>query len=141
MIMDEKMINQNQIIDAVCKLLNSQGYNEIRCSYTNQRDIDIEATNLDGSKFYIEAEGGTSSKPSSSRYGKPFGGGQPETHVSRVVYKALKIREFKESTAKVGIAFPLETNHQKLINTIKHTLKDLGISIFWVDKNLKVISE
>ena len=51
------------------------------------------------------------------------------------------MNESKESTAKVGIALPLETSHQKLINSIKHTLKDLEISIFWVDKNLKVICE
>ena len=82
-----------------------------------------------------------SSNPNSNRFGKPFNKNQALENVAKATYAALKINESKESTAKVGIAFPLETNHQKLINTIKHTLKDLGISIFWVDKNLKVISE
>ena len=137
----KNMINQNEVIDAVCKHLNSQGYPEIRRRYTNQRGIDIEATSSDGSKFYIEAEGETSSKLDSPRYGKPFKGGQPETHVSRVTYKALKIKESKELTAKVGIALPLETKHQELIKDIKHTLKDLGVIVFWVDKNLNVTLE
>ena len=137
----KNMINQNEVIDAVCKYLKSQGYPKKRCSYTNQKGIDIEATSLDGSKFYIEAEGGTSSKPNSKRYGKPFNSNQALEHVSRVVYKALKIKESKELTAKVGIALPLETKHQELINAIKHTLNKLGIRVFWVDKNLKVTIE
>ena len=57
------------------------------------------------------------------------------------MYKALKIKESVESTAMVGIALPLETKHQQLINVIKHTLADLGIVVFWVDNELKVTIE
>lgn len=135
------MINQNQIIEAVCKYLKSQDYPETIPKYTHQRGIDIEATSSNGSKFYIEAEGETSSKPNSPRYGKPFDSSQALEHVSRVVYKALKIKESVESTAKVGIALPLETKHQELINAIKYTLKDLEIVVFWVDDELKVTIE
>ena len=135
------MLTENDIINAVCKYLQSQGYSEISSKNTKQQGIDIEAIGPDGSKFYIEAKGETSSKPNSNRFGKPFDSKQALDHVAKATYKALKMNESKESTAKVGIALPLETNHQKLINSIKHTLKDLGINIFWVDKNLKVISE
>ena len=135
------MINQNQIIEAVCKYLKSQDYPETIPKYTHQSGIDIEATSSNGSKFYIEAEGETSSKSTSNRYGKPFDSRQALAHVSRVVYKALKIKECKEATAKVGIALPLETKHQELINGIKQILKDLGIVVFWVDNKLKVTIE
>ena len=135
------MLTENDIINAVCKYLESQGYSEISSKNTKQQGIDIEATSPDGSKFYIEAKGETSSNPDSNRFGKPFNNNQALDHVAKATYTALKMNESKESNAKIGIALPLEINHQKLINPIKHTLKDLEISIFWVDKNLKVTSE
>ena len=135
------MLTENDIIKAVCKHLQLQGYSQISSKNTKQHGIDIEATRPDGSKFYIEAKGETSSNTKSKRFGKPFKNSQALDHVAKAIYAALKMNESKESTVKIGIALPLETNHQKRIESIKHTIKDLGIIIFWVDKNLKVTSE
>lgn len=135
------MLTENDVIKAVCKYLESQDYSGILCKNTNQQGIDIEAISPDGSKLYIEAKGETSSKPYSNRFGKPFDSGQALDHIAKATYTALKMNESKELNAKVGMALPLETNHKKLINSIKHTLKNLGIIVFWIDENLNVTFE
>lgn len=134
------MLTENNIISAVCNYLTLEGYSNIESKNTKQQGIDIEATSPDGSKLYIEAKGETSSKPNSKRFGKPFANGQPIVHVSKAIYTALKLCETLKGDLpiKVGIAFPVEEKHKELLSYIKETLKDLDISVFWVNAELNV---
>ncbi|WHY86034.1 hypothetical protein QNH39_26245 [Neobacillus novalis] len=139
------MIYELDVIDGVCTELERQGYvivskkREIRHS-----GIDIIAKKVDSDmneRFYIEAVGGTSSDPSSSRFGKPFDNSQCKVHVSEQLYACAKILSSPKAagiTSKVGIAFADIEYYRNYIDEIKNTLKQLGIEVLFVNELRKV---
>lgn len=133
------MLNENQIVEAVCKYLKQNGYEIISSCTTTQKGIDIiaESKGLQ-KKLLIEAKGGTSSKEGTIRFGKPFNANQVFVRVSKAFYTAVKT-SIENKKSDVGIAFP-DTNHfRKYLLDIKSTLDQLNINVFLVKSDLSVI--
>jgi hypothetical protein len=136
------MLTESDVIDAVSTFLHSQGY-EIRQKLSPlQRGHDIIAfkRGTPDRALYIEAKGGTSSKPTTKRYGKPFNGAQVRVHVAEAFYKAATALcgPVSSMETRVGIAFPSTQKHFQRIRDIEPVLRQLKIAIFWVAQDRQV---
>jgi hypothetical protein len=139
------MLYELDVIDAVCDDLEKRGYtivsrkNEIRHSGS-----DIKAKKADknlNERYFIETVGGTSSNPSSSRYGQPFDNSQSKVHVSEQLYACVKILsgpKIEGFSYRVGMAFEDNEYYRRYIEEIKNTLKKLEIDVILVDNSKRV---
>lgn len=128
------MINENQVVDYVCKYLEDNKYTNIVRKYTNQRGYDIVAFDDVGKRLIIEAKGGTSSKSGTNRHGKDFDSKQVGHHVAMALYAASNAID-SDPDSKVGIALPQNDEHIKAVNKIQRVIELLGIKIYWVSDN------
>src|SRR5438874_2060366 len=120
------MLTESEVIKAVCVFLKESGFHVSRSLCETERGIDIQALAPDGkTQVSIEAKGETSSKATTSRYGKPFNGGQVLDHVSKALYCAA--RDCSASLA--AIAFPKNDAHVKCVRKILSSLKRLEIEV------------
>lgn len=129
------MITEDQVVDAICRVLVSRGYvikqratvvqhgNDI-VAYKNERDL------------VIEAKGAGSSKTGTARFGREFNSGQVVDHVAKAVLKALRITSLGE--ARAGIALPENELHLREIQQVATALRQAEIGVFWVDERLRV---
>ncbi len=129
------MLTENDIIDSVCEHLEHNEYTIIEKCDTYQKGYDIIAEK-NGIKLFIEAKGQTSSKHS-NREGKEFTHAQKKNHVAMAVYKTMQTLE-KNKDCKVGIAFPGDGAHRRIIERIKPSLNKLKINVYFVNDNKKV---
>ena len=129
------MITENDVVEAVATHLRKNGWHIEGTSSTNERGHDVLATK-GGTTLAVEAKGGTSSKPSTNRYGKPFNSGQKLSHVSRALYEAVAV--FGAGQYRPGIALPSDDEHRALIEAIGPALNVLHIAIFLVDDDFTV---
>ena len=76
-------LTENEVVDALVKHFSDRGFAiEGQCS-TLETGVDVVAwDSRAGVRWRVEAKGGTSSKPGTARYGKPFTRNQVKTHVS-----------------------------------------------------------
>ena len=130
------MLTENDVITAVCNYLKCNNYSITKSSTTKEKGIDIDALSPNGERLCIEAKGGTSARPTSSRYNLGFNDTQAFDHVAKATYTALKTRE--KYDCDVALAFPSDKNHKKYADLIKNTLKNLDITVYWVDENKNV---
>lgn len=133
------MLTENNIIDAVCKYLNSNGYEIKQSLNTMQQGIDIIATKSNNI-LKIEAKGATSSKKSSNRYGKVFNRNQVKTHIAMALYAISKFitADKDKKNIKYAFALPCDDNHISVINDIREVINTLNINIFWVQDTMEV---
>jgi Holliday junction resolvase-like predicted endonuclease len=129
------MLTENDVIKNVAEELNKTGYNNIETVDTFQKGYDIIAEK-NGIKLFIEAKGQTSSKHS-NREGKEFTHAQKKNHVAMAVYKTMQTIENNKG-CKVGIAFPGDIAHRKIIERIRPSLDKLKINVYFVNDNKKV---
>jgi hypothetical protein len=110
------MLTENDIIKAVAASLRRSGYSIQRTATTVQRGVDIEAVSARKRRtILIEAKGETTSKESTSRYGKPFTRNQCRTHIAVALFTAAKARDAAKgrSGKVVAIALPdIEPNRE-----------------------------
>lgn len=131
------MINENQVVDYVCKYLEDNKYIIDQRLSTNEKGYDIVAFNEDGKKLIIEAKGGTSSKSGTNRYGKDFNQKQVKTHISVAIYAVGKVIN-SDPDCEVGIALPNNDEHIKAVKKIQKVIDLLKIRIYWVSDNGEV---
>lgn len=131
------MLTENDVVEAVRKTLEAEGWQISHLSTTNQRGPDIEAVR-EGSRLVVEAKGETSSKSASARYGSPFDANQVVVHVARAVFTALVAQE--DGITSSAIAFPSTTAHIAQVGRVEKTLHRLGIRVFWVRSDRTVFS-
>src|SRR5205807_7801303 len=92
-----------------------------------------------GRKLFVEAKGGTSSKETTKRFGKPFTPNQAKSHVSVALYCAASLhRTAVAEQADVALAFPDDRDHRNLIQNISKALKDRRVAVYFVDQTRKV---
>jgi hypothetical protein len=130
------MITENEVVGMVSLKLKELNFGIISSCSTKEKGIDIVATRRD-KKLFIEAKGGTSSIKS-SRAGKPFNRSQARTHISVAIFKLLQLRE-ENKDELLGIALPYDKNHYEFIQSIKSSLQDLKITIFWCSEKNVII--
>lgn len=130
------MLTENDIVERVVNYLQHHGYNVTQSLGTSEKGVDIIAEK-DGLTLYVEAKGATSSKESSSRFGKGFSRNQIKTHVACAVVASMKILCAKDrSSIKVAIALPDDEGHRSFVSAISSSLGRLNIDVFWVSKDL-----
>lgn len=119
------------VVASTCAELTDRGWVTVPVTHTAAQGVDITATKA-GRRLLIEAKGAGSSKPGTSRYGKPFHSGQVEISIAAAIYKALSV----EPPDLGAIALPdLPLFHKKLNEGIAANLRQLGIPIFWASEN------
>lgn len=131
------MINENQVVDYVCKYLEDNKYIIDQRLCTNEKGYDIVAFNEDGKKLIIEAKGGTSSKSGTNLFGRAFNQNQVKTHISVALYAVGKVIN-SDPDCEVGIALPQNDSHLKAVNKIQKVIELLDIRIYWVSDNGEV---
>jgi hypothetical protein len=99
-------------------------------AHTAAHGVDITASKGER-RLLIEAKGAGSSRPGTSRYGKPFHSGQVEISIAAAIYKALSA-----APPDLGaVALPdLPLFRKKFNMGITANLARLDIPIFWVDE-------
>ena len=87
------MLNEPDVIEALCKYLELNGYVIKQRLGPKEQGDDIIAEKINGLKhvLYIEAKGETSSKKDTARYGKPFSNSQVKVHVAEAFYKCAEV--------------------------------------------------
>jgi len=135
-----KMLNENQVIDALCAHLESAGLQIVQRCDTRQQGVDVIAQSATTSRIYIEAKGGTSSKEESSDHGNVYRSGKVRHQVCVGIYQALKMymEERNRPEDRVGLAFPDSKTFRKYIDPVKPILEALGVVLFLVDDSSTV---
>lgn len=130
------MLFESDVIDAVCASLQTRGYNIREKLGPTQRGDDIVAVKQGAVsvKLCVEAKAETSSRKSSTRYGKPFTSAQIRVHVAEALYKAATVlsRPSGQAEIRAAIALPGTATHRRLINEIQPVLTVLEIAVFFV---------
>ena len=90
-------LNEDQVVDAVCEFLESNGVAVEQRRTTRQKGIDIIARRP-GSlrKLLIEAKGGTSTDPSSPKYGEDYHSKKVYDVVAKAFYTGVCLRSDPE---------------------------------------------
>lgn len=132
------MLTENDVVNAVCKKIKNEGYTIKKKCNTNQKGIDIVGEK-DGSTIYIEAKGGTSSKPKTKRYGKPFNSNQVKDHVAKALLTTCETISNKSGeNIDIAMAFPDNEDHRNRIAKIQPVIEKLEIILFWVKEDKSV---
>jgi hypothetical protein len=132
------MLTENDVVDATCKAIENEGYTINQKLNTIQKGIDVVGEK-NGIKIYIEAKGGTSSKLTTNRYGKPFNGNQVKDHVANALLKTCEtISKYHGPNTEVAMAFPDNEEHRDRIAKIQPVIRKLNIILFWVKEDKSV---
>jgi len=131
------MQTENDVVNAVSSYLKGKGYTIDQALTTSQQGIDIEATHPKHGRCFVEAKGATSSKESSSRYGKEFNGNQIKTHIGVALLKSFQTIQLHKN-AMVIIALPNNPGHRHVIDSMHDPIKKSGLKIYLVNKNASV---
>lgn len=121
---------ENDVVVAADGFLRGSGWEVLQALDTQQAGVDVVAVHrASNRRLHVEAKGATSSKPGTSRYGKPFDSSQVRDHVANALYAAARVREDYSS----AIAVPLNDLHIRYMRPIRRSLTKLNIAVFWID--------
>lgn len=106
------MLKELEIIDTICQNLKKEGYTIVSRKEGLRHDNTDIIARMDGSEiknfFYIEVVGGTSSDPTSKRFGESFDKSQCKVHVSEQLYSCIELLarpKIQGATYRIGMAF------------------------------------
>jgi hypothetical protein len=125
-------LTEDEVVDAVCRTLASDGYVIEQRALSTQHGYDIVARR-GGVALIIEAKGAGSSKAGTARYGREFTANQVFDHVAKAVLKALRVVSADE--ARAGIALPDNASHRREVAQVMPALTEARVIVFWVDDN------
>ena len=134
------MLTENEIVQTLAAYLYREGYRVDKQLTTLEQGIDIDAVHIaTGRRLLVEAKGGTSSKESTARFGKPFSPNQAKSHVAVAFYCGAKMQQkYAPEGAQVALAFPDDKNHRGFVQRIGAALKTLAITVYFVDETRHV---
>lgn len=137
------MLYQSDIVEAVRKYIEANGYKIDESATTASKGYDLIAFMENGEKpikLMLKARGATSARIGSKKYGKPFDRSQIAIHVAEVFYKAAEALSMKNSSCLIcaALALPKNKDHEDYIFKIRPILSKLGVVVFFVDENRKV---
>ena len=140
--MDELLLTEDDVIDAVCEFLEGRGYEIAQRARTTQRGIDIVARKSSARprELYVEAKGATSARAGSARFGRPFDSAQVSVHVAEAFYTAAvaTTRNAQRDEVLSAMALPDNDLHRKFVRGIQPVLDRLKIGVFWVSPSKEV---
>lgn len=125
------MLNENEVVDYVCKYLVEEGWTINQCLGTTQKGIDIIAEK-EGKSIPFEVKGATSSIEKSSRYLKPFNRNQVKHHVAMALYKCSEVLT-ENHFNQVCIALPDDDLHREMVMKISDAIERLTIDVYFVN--------
>jgi len=128
------MLTENDVVKIVCDEFRKRKYSIEQNLSTSQRGIDVIATSNSGRRYFVEAKGATSSKKTSSRYGKEFNLSQVKSHVGVALVAALKVKNDHPNDESI-IALPNNNSHRELIKSMRDPILHSGIKVWFVDVN------
>ena len=136
------MLSEIDVINAVCKKLESLGYAIRQSNKTTEHVIDIIAVK-GGTlpiELYIEAKGEMSIKSGTTRAGKKLDSADMQSNVAEALYKTVAILSLKAEHDQVmaGMAFPDNPEYREYVQIIEPVLNQLGIAIFWARQKSSV---
>ncbi len=129
------MLTENDVVLAVSDFLKNEGYSIEQTLNTSQQGIDIEATNKNGIRCFVEAKGATSSKIGSKRYGKEFNSNQIKTHIGVALLKSFQTLQLHPGS-EVVIALPSNSGHRKILDSMVTPIKIQALKLSWLIKVL-----
>lgn len=130
------MLTENDVVNHVVQHLQTLGHTTVQELSTTQKGIDIITTSQDGTNYYIEAKGSTSSREGSGNYGNPFNGSQVYTHIATAITKCFQNYEaHKNEKYYIGMALPNDREHLNILPSIKTSLINSNIHVLLVDNN------
>jgi hypothetical protein len=124
------LLTEDRVVDAVCRLLEVEGFEIVQRATAIQRGYDIVGRR-GSTDLVIEAKGAGSSKAGTARFGREFNSGQVFDHVAKAVLKALRI--VASGTARAGVALPDNESHRREIELVAPALRQAGVAVFWVN--------
>jgi hypothetical protein len=126
---------EDDVVRAVIDYLVSDGWTIDSFALSHQHGDDVVASR-GAQHLVIEAKGDSSSKSTSSRFGKPFTRNQVKTHVSVAVVRAMRVSS--QESALAAVAFPASEFHRVEVARIAPALRSIGIWVFWVSPDQSV---
>jgi hypothetical protein len=129
-------MDENEVIEAVCRHLQQNGFVVKQRRHTTEHGVDIIAVDpRSGRTIYIEAKGGTSSRDGSARFGKPYTQTQVYDRVSKGVFTALQLRaQYSDrDAAQVFLAVPDSKWFRRYLDSIGSELSAVGLAVLFVD--------
>jgi Holliday junction resolvase-like predicted endonuclease len=134
------MLNEGEVIDAVCQCLEQSGYRILTRCTVKQQGIDIVAEHVASKAVLrVEAKGETSTNQASKRFGHAFSSAQVRTHVAEAFYAAAAMLD--PTGPRVAVALPETSIHRKQIEQIAGAMRALNVAVFWVAPDRTVTVE
>jgi hypothetical protein len=130
------MLNENEIIRALCLHLQATDHIIEQHCDAGVHGIDLIARTKDGGKrLLIEVKGGTSTRPDSSRYNKPYTSSQVFDVVAKGFHQILQRHLDFSSDCRhdFGFAFPDHPVFHKYVSPIVPVAKMMKIRLFAVN--------
>lgn len=131
------MLYESQVVRSVATWLQDHGYEIHQALGESEHGDDIIAT-APGKKhrLFVEAKGESSSKPGTSRFGKPFSPNQVKVHVGVALYRAAQMLDNQcDLPVRVAIALPANDDHRRVVARVRRALGVLGVEVFWVARD------
>lgn len=128
-------IDENAIVRAVSARLMSLGCEIISQLTSADRGIDVIARNYDPPEmYYVEAKGGTSTVPTSRRYGKPYTKSQIFDRAAKGVFTCVTLRaKFPIlGREKVILAVPNLPHFHTYLDPLTKQLQSIGIEVWFL---------
>jgi Holliday junction resolvase-like predicted endonuclease len=133
------MLNENDVVKAVCSYLEGAGYKILRrCSTTNQ-GIDIIAKHpSEVGSLWVEAKGGISAREGSARFEKGFNRSQVFDRVAKCLYTAAQMHAKSADGESVAMAFPDTPLFRDYLSRIRTVTDKLGFRVFLASEDSSV---
>ncbi len=128
-------LDENAVIDAVCKYLSVDGYKIAQKLGTTEHGVDVIAEHPGTHvRALVEAKGGTSSRDGSERFGKPYTQTQVFDRVAKGIFTCLQMRTENpdKNAVRVILAVPEKPEYfQKYISKVISSLETAGIEVWY----------
>jgi Holliday junction resolvase-like predicted endonuclease len=129
-----KLLNENDVVDAVCHYLEASGWTILERHATTERGIDVVAERPDTrERAWVEAKGATSARADTARFDMGFTPTQVRHQVAFALYDAARRRDSAEREgARLFLALPDDRQFRKRAEDIRSALNTLGVALLWV---------
>ena len=132
-LMIRKPLDENALVNSVCRFLDRKGWEVVSSCNTRQRGIDIVAVHSKRRlRIEIEAKGATSSWHGSPKFGKTWKSSGVSHRVSDALYAAAKLVQTRKRGTIVALAFPDSPVYRDYVREIELALKKLRVELIWV---------
>ena len=125
------MLSQDQVNDLACQFLEENGWTVTHRRRAHHPGKETVAER-DGKRLIVAPHGEGSSRPGTSRFGKPFTRSQVFNHVSNLTTRLL--RKVSENRTYGALAVPYDDLNRDAVGSMLDQLKRVGIGALWVTR-------